>query len=121
MLLSALSGAPLLAAPAFAGGKPDKGPPVQPPTDQLVVRPAPGAMLDDASLAGTAGVDVKKLRKLSDGSFVLKLDKRYSLDDAKVISDRLASRGDVASAEPDRMLVPFATTPNDTRWSEPVL
>ena len=118
VLLSALSGALLLAAPALAGGRPGKGPDPQPPTDQLVVRLAPGATLDASALAATAGVDLKKLRQLPDGSFVLKLGKRHSLADADAISARLAARADVASAEPDEMMVPFATTPNDTRWSE---
>ena len=90
----------------------------QPPTDQLVVRLAPGSTLDASALAATAGVDLKKLRQLPDGSFVLKLGKRHSLADADAISARLAARADVASAEPDEMMVPFATTPNDTRWSE---
>ena len=118
VLLSALSGALLLAAPALAGGRPGKGPDAQPPTDQLVVRLAPGSTLDASALAATAGVDLKKLRQLPDGSFVLKLGKRHSLADADAISARLASRADVASAEPDEMMVPFATTPNDTRWAE---
>ena len=118
VLLSALSGALLLAAPAVAGGTPGKGPDAQPPTDQLVVRLAPGSTLDASALATTAGVDLKKVRQLADGSFVLKLGQRHSLADADAISARLASRADVTSAEPDRMMVPFATTPNDPMWSQ---
>ena len=45
VLFSALTGALLLAAPALAGGRPDKGAPAPPPTDQLVVRLAPGSTL----------------------------------------------------------------------------
>ena len=118
VLLSALSGALLLAAAAFAGGKPDRGQDAQPPTDQLVVRLASGAALDAGALAATAGVDLKKVREIADGSFVLKLGERRSLADVEAISARLAARSDVASAEPDEMMVPFATPPNDTRWPE---
>ena len=114
VLLSALTGALLLSAPALAGG----GQSAQPPTDQLVVRLASGSALDTSALAASAGVDVKKVRQLTDGSFVLKLGKRHSLADMRSISARVAARSDVASAEPDEMMVPFATTPNDTRWAE---
>ena len=73
-LLLALAAALLAAAPALAGGKPGAGPgPPGPPTDQLVIRLAPGKSLDTTALAATAGIDLKQLRKLADGSYVLKL------------------------------------------------
>jgi len=118
MLLAALSGVLLLSATALAGGKPDKGQDAQPPTDQLVVRLTSGSTLDASALAATAGVDLKKVRQLADGSFVLKLGKRQSLADVQSISARLAARSDVSSAEPDEMMVPFATTPNDPMFGQ---
>jgi len=118
VLLSALTGALLLAAPALAGGRPDKGAPAPPPTDQLVVRLAPGSTLDASALAATAGVDLKNVRQLGDGSFVLKLGKRHSQADVQSISDRLTARSDVSSAEPDEMMQPLATTPNDPMWGQ---
>ena len=71
-LLLALAGALLVVAPAVAGGGPD----AQPPTDQILVRLAAGASLDASALDATAGVKLKQVRKLSDGSYVLKLPKR---------------------------------------------
>jgi hypothetical protein len=112
-----LSGALLTVSPAYPGGKPGKGKPDGAPTDQLIVHPADGQTLDTASLAATAGVDLKKVRKLADGSIVVKLPKRASLDDVNAVSARLDTRGDVALAEADEMLQPLATAPNDTFWS----
>ena len=117
VLALVLSGALLTVSPAYPGGKPGKGKPDGAPTDQLIVHPADGQTLDAASLAATAGVDLKKVRKLADGSVVVKLPKRASLDDVNAISARLDTRSDVALAEADEMLQPLATAPNDTFWS----
>ena len=105
-------------APAVAGDRPGgSGPAVEPPTDQIVIRLAPGKTLDTASLDATAGIDLRQLRRLGDGSYVLKLPKRHGRDSVRAITDSLAARGDVVSAEPDALMEPFAI-PNDTRWSE---
>ena len=100
VLLLALAGALLAVSPASAGGKPGKAKGGEPPTDQLIVRPAAGQTLDASSLAVTAGVDLKKVRKLADGSYVLKLPRRASLDDVRAISARLDTRSDVAWPSP---------------------
>ena len=102
VLLSALSGALLLAAPALAGGKPGKGPAAQPPTDQIVIQLAPGKSLDTSALASTAGVDLKQLRRLA--RRLVRPQARRSATPSRTgtaITDRLAARGDVVSAEPD--------------------
>ena len=112
VLLLALTGALLAAVPSLAGGKPDKAP-AQPPTDQLIVRLAPGATLDAESLAASAGVDLKKVRRLGDGSYVLKLPKRASADEVQAITSSLAARSDVALAEPDQLMAPLAAVPDD--------
>ena len=83
------------------------GPAAQPPTDQIVVRLAPGASLDASALDATAGIELKQLRRLVDGSYVLKLPKRHGRDAVQAITDKLAARGDVVSAEPDALLQPL--------------
>ena len=77
---------------------------------------APGKSLDTASLDSTAGIDLKQLRRLGDGSYVLKLPKRHDADAVKAITDKLAARGDVVSAEPDAMMEPLAGIPSDSSW-----
>ena len=89
----------------------------QPPTDQILVRLAADASLDASALDATAGVKLKQVRRLSDGSYVFKLPKRLGADEVRTITDRLAARGDVLSAEPDALMQPLSV-PTDPSWSQ---
>lgn len=118
-LVSALAAASLVAAPALAGGKrggDGAGLPGS-ATDQIVIRLAAGASFDATSLDATAGVKLKHVRRLGDGSYVLKLPKRHDPTAVSEITSRLASRDDVVLVEADAMMQPLAT-PNDPRWPE---
>ena len=57
------------------------------------------------------------MRRLDDGSYVLKLPNRHALGLVRAITNRLEARDDVALAEPDAVLQTLAV-PNDTRWAE---
>ena len=102
---------------ATAGGPAGQGAADQPSTDQIVVRLAPGASLDASGLSTSAGLELKTVRRLDDGSYVLKLPNRHALGLVRAITNRLETRDDVALAEPDAILQTLAV-PNDTRWAE---
>lgn len=106
----------VVAASAAAGG-PSRAADAAPPTDQIVVRLADGVALDVATLGKTAGITLRRVRQLDDGSYVLKLPNRHALGVVRAITGRLASRDDVALAEPDALMSPLVV-PNDTRWAE---
>ena len=112
-LLLALAGALLVVAPAMAAGGPD----APAPTDQILVRLAAGASLDANALDATAGVKLKHVRRLSDGSYVFKLSRRLGADGVRTITDRLAARRDVLSARPDALMQPLSV-PTDPSWSQ---
>ena len=112
-LLLAFAGALFAVAPAVASG----GPHAQAPTDQILVRLAAGASLDSSALDATAGVKLKHVRTLSDGTYVLKLPKRVGSDAVDAITDALAARGDVLSARPDALMQPLSV-PTDPSWSQ---
>jgi serine protease len=102
---------------ATAGGPAGQGRADQASTDQIVVRPASGASLDASGLSMSAGLELKVVRRLDDGSYVLKLPNRHALGLVRAITNRLEARSDVALAEPDAILQTLAV-PNDTRWGE---
>ena len=102
---------------ATAGSPVGQGAADQPTTDQVVVRLATGASLDASALSVTAGLELKTVRRLDDGSYVLKLPNRHALGLVRAVSNRLETRGDVVFAEPDAVLQTLAV-PNDTRWAE---
>ena len=111
-LLLAFAGALFVVAPAMAGGGPHAR---RRPTRS---RPAAaGASLDASALDATAGVKLKHVRTLSDGTYVLKLPKRVGSDEVSAITDRLAARGDVLSAGPDALMQPLSV-PTDPSWSQ---
>ena len=114
-LLLTLAASLLAVAPALADDRPGEA--AEPPTDQIVIRLASGKSFDAAGLDATAGVNLKHVRRLADGSYVLRLSKRHGSDALRAITSRLAARGDVVLAEPDALMQPFVT-PSDTRWSE---
>jgi serine protease len=118
-LIAPLATAFLLVAvsSATAGGPAGQGAAGQPSTDQVVVRLAAGASLDASALGTTAGLELKTVRRLDDGSYVLKLPNRHALGLVRAITNRLEARSDVALAEPDAILQSLAV-PNDTRWAE---
>ena len=66
------------------------------PTDQIVVRLAGAATLDVSALGKTARVTLRLVRRLDDGSYVLKLPNRHALGVVRAITNQLASRDDVA-------------------------
>jgi serine protease len=109
--------ATLVVGASAATGAPPVAAEAAPPTDQIVVQLAGGATPDAAALGNTAGVTLRVVRRLDDGSYVLKLPNRHALGVVRAITNRLAARSDVALAEPDAVLVP-STVPNDTRWAE---
>ena len=86
-------------------------------TDQIVIRLVGGATFDGSALDATAGVKLEHVRRLADGSYVLKLPNRHALGLVRAITQKLAGRTDVVLAEPDTIMQPFAI-PNDTRWAE---
>ena len=102
---------------ATAGGPAGRGAAGQPSTDQIVVRLGAGASLDASGLSTSAGLELKAVRRLDDGSYVLKLPNRHALGLVRAITNRLETRNDVALAEPDAILQTLAV-PNDTRWAE---
>jgi serine protease len=106
----------VIAASAAAGG-PSVPTDDAPPTDQIVLRLADGAALDLTALDQTAGVTLRRVRQLDDGSYVLKLPNRHALGLVRAITNRLASRDDVDLAEPDAIALPLIV-PSDTRWAE---
>ncbi len=87
------------------------------PTDRIVVRLTPGATLDAAALGATAGADLRMLRRLGDGSYVLRLSGRRGVAAVDAMAARLAARADVVLAETDLLMQPVAI-PNDTRWPD---
>jgi serine protease len=107
----------VVVATAAAGGPSAAAADAAPPTDQIVVRLADGVALDLTTLGKTAGITLRLVRRLDDGSYVLKLPDRHALGVVRAITVRLASRGDVALAEPDAVVTPLVV-PNDTRWGE---
>ena len=82
---------------ATAGGPAGQGTAGQASTDQIVVRPAAGASLDASGLEHDSRRRAEEVRRLDDGSYVLKLPKRHALGPVRAITDRLAARSDVAS------------------------
>jgi serine protease len=102
---------------ATAGGPAGQVAAGQPSTDQVVVRLAAGASLDASGLSTSAGLELKTVRRLDDGSYVLKLPNRHALGLVRALTNRLETRNDVALAEPDAILQTLAV-PNDTRWAE---
>ncbi len=124
-----LAAALIVAAPALAGGGGSGGSgsgrsfdsfrEAEPPTDQIVLRLAPGASFDVASLEATAGMKLRRVRMRADGSYVIKLPNRRSLGLVQAITDKLSARGDVAAVEPDAMAHPLAVAPpNDPLWPQ---
>ena len=78
---------------------------------------APGASLDASGLSTSAGLELKVVRRLDDGSYVLKLPNRHALGLVRAITNKIETRSDVALAEPDAILQTLVV-PNDTRWAE---
>ncbi len=109
----------VVALPASAGRGPGAAPAAQTvlPTDQIVVGLAAGAALDTGSLAATTGVDLKPLRRLGDGAYVLRLPQRSTADVVRALANALAARTDVLFAEPDALMEPLGV-PTEPRWSE---
>lgn len=114
VIASALLG---VAAAMAAGSSGAARTDLEQPTDQIVLRLAGGATFDATGLDATAGVPLSHVRRLDDGSYVLKLPNRHALGLVRAITQRLAARNDVVLAEPDAIMLPLAT-PNDTRWQE---
>lgn len=102
---------------ATAGGPRSAAGTAEPTTDQIVIRLVGGATFDGSALDATAGVKLEHVRRLADGSYVLKLPNRHALGLVRAITQKLAARTDVVLAEPDTIMQPFAI-PNDTRWAE---
>ena len=113
---------------------------VSPPTDQIIVRfrdaagPTSLSAADTAVLAerlsAAAGVSLRFVRPIADGTYVLRLPARVAVAEAADVSARLAALPDVEYAEPDAIMQivrsprlsagPAGTelTPNDTRFAD---
>ncbi|UCH58580.1 MAG: S8 family serine peptidase, partial [Anaerolineales bacterium] len=99
--------------------------PGQVPTDQLIIKYlesarlalAGAAQLDELSrLSGVAGVELAYFRPMSGEAHVLKLPARLPEAQVAAIAARLAALPEVAYAEPDAIMQPLATTPNDPQY-----
>ena len=116
MHLFVVATALVAAAPVTAGGRPGSSVAAgELPTDQIVIRLAAGKSFDAVTLGASGGVDLKLVRRLTDGSYVVKLPNRRAIGLVRAITNRLAARGDVVLAEPDAMMQPLAT-PTDPSW-----
>ena len=126
----ALVGAALPALPALADETPAPVPSAAPrpmstdssvlPTDQFIVKFKERASIQSldrkSSLnraAGTIGVPVQAVRTLTTGEEVVKTDKKLGAEEANELVSALAADPSVEYAEPDVIMRPFATPPND--------
>ncbi|WP_091469296.1 S8 family serine peptidase [Paenarthrobacter nitroguajacolicus] len=130
----ALVGAALPALPAVADETPAPVPSAAPrpmatnssvlPTDQFIVKFKERASIQSldrkSSLnraAGTIGVPVQAVRTLATGEEVVKTDKKLGAEDASELVSALAADPSVEYAEPDVIMRPFASEPNDPLYS----
>jgi serine protease len=84
-------------------------------TDQLIVRTQGNAAPDADALAADAGDpvdDAEVVRRMSDGSWVVRVDQRLDDADAEAVASEWEDRADVVTAEPDRIRT-IDRTPND--------
>ena len=72
---------------------------------------------DASGLAKTSNVPMSVVRPMSDGAHVVRLDHPVTLSEARVIAARLMRDDSVELAEPDRIMRPFAVTPNDPSYA----
>lgn len=73
---------------------------------------------DADALSKAISVKMTVVRPMSDSAHVVKLDKPVTLSEARVIAARLMKDSAVELAEPDRLMRPFASAPNDPRYGE---
>ncbi len=93
-------------------------------TDQIIVRfadevqaAATDRVAQVAALSQAAGVDLAYVREMSGDSTVLKLPKRMSDAEVSAITSRLSGLGQIALAEPDRIMQTMAT-PTDPSFPQ---
>ncbi len=95
-------------------------------TDQIIVKPANAAVLAAyeakaaefaAALSTDAGLKLSPRRQMQGGGHVLSLPSAIPSSEVAQIAARLAQRGDVEYAEPDRILQPTAI-PNDPAFNQ---
>lgn len=71
-----------------------------------------------AALPKAMSVKMTVVRPMSDSAHVVRLDQPVTLSEARVIAARLMKDSAVELAEPDRIMRPFASVPNDPRYGE---
>ncbi|ABM07416.1 S8 family serine peptidase [Paenarthrobacter aurescens] len=130
----AMVGAALPALPAVANETPVPVPSAAPrtmstessvlPTDQFIVKFKDRASIQSldrkSSLnraAGTLGVPIEAVRTLATGEEVVKTDKKLGGEEAGELVSALAADPSVEYAEPDVIMRPFASAPNDPLYS----
>jgi serine protease len=70
------------------------------------------------ALSKAMSVKMTVVRPMSDSAHVVMLDKPVTLSEAKVMAARLMKNNAVELAEPDRIMRPFLSVPNDPRYGE---
>ncbi len=94
------------------------------PTDQIIVKykasvggQAMAASTDMSSrLNEAAGMPLQFQRNMSGEATVYRLPQRMAIDEVKAVAAKLMVLPEVVYAEPDQIMVPFATTPNDPQY-----
>ncbi|MCP4607669.1 MAG: S8 family serine peptidase [Planctomycetes bacterium] len=79
-----------------------------------------GKMSDTAvtRLSARAGVSLRHKRKLATGAHLFSMDMKRDKDELDRIINYLMADDNVEYAEPDLIMRPMATTPNDSRYSD---
>ena len=119
----------LAMAASVMGARPSKLPSgsEEKTVSSLIVKPRAGAgdqiasalhAFDASGLSKTANVPLSVLRKMSGGAHVIKLERRVTLSEARVIATRLMHNDpSLEYAEPDRIMHPL-TTPTDPDYGK---
>ena len=98
------------------------------PTDRVIIKYKASADLSGSkapahadrmgTLSAAAGVQLEYLREMSGDAHVLSLPDKLPLSEVRAIAARLTQLSDVEYAQPDYVLQPMGTTPNDPMYSQ---
>ncbi len=126
MILYVLAGLSPGAFRSQASASPQAGDlPVQLPTDQLIIKFQETARMNLAGadqteemsrLSGVAGVELAYFHPMSGEAHVLKLPAALPEAEVAAMAARLSALPEVAYAEPDAIMQPLVTTPNDPQF-----
>ena len=94
------------------------------PTDQFIVKFKERDGIQSADrkssfgrAASAVGVPVEAVRTMATGEEVVKTDRKLGAAEASELVSTLAADPSVEYAEPDSIMRPFATSPNDTYYN----